>query len=195
MKGVRRNKLATSDAEKPLVPEKQRTVRRNATLENLGFPAVNIPLELHARIAAILLDGDNFEDASERALLLLNICSRRLEQENHALAMVNRMDTEFSRLGLTQDPVPFKHALKVITRQKRFDRAEADFLTFLELLRPEWSKAKRSAVFDGCRRTGFKRERVLDFVSHFFEMRAAGKLDKRRWNRKKKFLGKKNVRK
>lgn len=182
MKGKRHSKLATTNAEKLPMPEKQRTVKRNAALENLGFPAVNIPLELHARIAALLLDGDNFEDASERALLLLNICSRRLEQGRRLAAMRDRMEKEFGRLGLTSDPVPFKQAVKLITAQKRFDRAEPDFLALLQVLYPKWSKPKLNAMFEGARRVGLTRERVLGFVSRFRELRAAGKLDKRRWN-------------
>ncbi len=55
--------------------------------ENLGYVAADVPLELHAKVTALLLEGDKFEEASERALLLGNICSlspRNFPLELHA---------------------------------------------------------------------------------------------------------------
>jgi hypothetical protein len=182
--------MKPSQAKRPKASGTQIT-RRNVTFDNLGFPATPFPLELHAKIAALLLEGDNFEEASERAILLLNICSRRLDEAKHWVAMRTTMEKKFNRLGLYEDSVPFPRALKIITGQKRFDRAESDFLTFLQVKYPKWSKAMLGAVWDGVTRKGFKRERVLTFFAQFAEMRAQGKLGKRKPNRKNSVATKK----
>lgn len=165
--------------------------RRNIVFDNLCSPGATFPLELHAKIAALLLEGDNFEDASERAILLLNVCSRRLEQGKQWGATRRTMEKEFVRLRLDEDPVPFKRALKIITGQQRFDRAETDFLSFLQAIHPEWSKQELSGEWDRFNRNGFIREQVVDFVARFEKAHAQGRLDKRKPNRKNSVASKK----
>ncbi len=165
--------------------------RRNIVFDNFAYRGRLFPLELHAKIAALLLEGDNFEEASERAILLLNICADRLKQSKRWVAMRRTMEKEFARLGLDEDSVPFNRALKIITGQDRFGRAEPDFLSFLQAINPGSTKQQLTAEWNQFKRNGFKREQIVDFVTRFKEMRARGKLDKRKPNRKNSVASKK----
>jgi hypothetical protein len=170
------------------------TIRRNIESEDgLIFPVETIPLELHAKIAAMLLKGDEFEEASEGALTLLNFCWRKLERARLAVMKRRAVEKEFVRLGVNEDPLPFKLALRIITGQKRLDRAEPDFLSFVQAKYANWSKPRLSGWWDIRQRIGMSIDQVVKFRDQFHAMRAEGDLGKRKPNRKKS-LGRKKSR-
>ena len=159
-------------------------VRRNVVFDNLVFPPTDYSLDLHAKIAALLLEGDEFERAAERALLLLNICSKRLAQNKTQKETRRRAEADLKRLNLRGESLPFARGVKIITGQSKIRRAEADFLTFLECVYPPWTKLQRTQFLRRIDREGFTTLHVVHLKSQFDDMRAAGELGQRWLNRK-----------
>ncbi len=166
-------------------PGRQPLDRDAASWLNFQFPAKTFPLELHAKIAALLLDGDDFQTASERALLLLNTCAQRGRKQSDFAATQEFFVKQFKDLGL-DGTVPLKRAMAIITGQSRPDRAEADFLMFLEHRDPEWSKAQPTDL-QGWTREGLHRAVVVCLRVEFQFRAIQGELGKSRKPNKKSF--------
>ena len=97
----------------------------------------DFPLDLVASIAAKFLTGDNYAEAVERAIRLLQECKDTITENK---AKKEFYTQEARRMGdLKQEidappgafKIPLRLAISQITGQKRAGRAEVQYLTFL----------------------------------------------------------------
>lgn len=155
-----------------------------AVRANLRIPD-DFPLELTAKIAAQLLQGDDYAKAANRALSLLQECKQRLKankeaKESYLAAFMHANVSPDFEVPEGLFKVPFGPAIKKVTGQKRSDRAETDYLTFLEATNPSQNKAERTAALKIEEREGIDAALVQKLSARFEKLRDEGKLGKRR---------------
>ena len=153
----------------------------------LEFVARDYPLELLATVAVRLLKGASREDykaAAESALGLLT--ARDLLREHHTVA---RKEVREMVLSTWQYPtgstlpgtpiIPYKKGIRILTGQKRIDRAEQDYKRYVEVFKPEWTPKQVDGFIGERRGCGFYTLPLEQERRRFVELVADGRLGKR----------------
>ena len=152
-------------------------------------------LEVHATFSArLMLERHDQKAATKHSLVLLAHCAQRLKLNVRDRAKRVELLREVEKSGLPS-VVEFKKAMRVITRQeKHSQRAERDFLSFLETHFGNFGTAEVNRQLRLHERWGFSREDVVWLRNRYDEDRDARRLksstsDKPMRKRPKKVLG------
>ena len=146
----------------------------------------DFPLELIANIASRLLQGENYADAAVRALKLLRECDHQRQQLKEAKRSVDVAFQNATDLSSDYDVpegvhrISFPDAIRTITGQGRSDRAESDYLSFLQATNPSETAAELHTIWKEQELNGIDAAVVRKSSHQFAELRGEGKLDKRR---------------
>jgi len=150
----------------------------------------DFPLELIANIACRLLRGEDYADAAVRALKLVRECDHQLKQLKDARQSLNAAFQNATDLSSDYD-VPqgvyqksFHDAIRTITGQGRRDRAESDYLSFLQATNPSANASELNSICKEQELNGIDAAVVRKLSAQFAKLRSEGKLDKRRWPKK-----------
>ena len=141
-----------------------------------------------AKVAALFLrDGDeDYAHAALRALRLMDVCDRVLRgNANQREAAKVYSDKLKATGGGAHAITPFKRGIKFITGEKRADRAETAFLTFLEVASRGADKRQIAADYSACE-AGFSGEELVRMRSKYDALRDNGTLTGRKRRHSKK---------
>lgn len=139
------------------------------------------PIELVAPVAARLCEGFGYEEAAVKAIRLIQACKRALD--------TNKADRKFCEQqallsnDLTADisppqgayVIPFRFAISRITRQERFDRAEPQYLAFLQAKHPRLTRADINELWK-TQANGIDAAEVEELTSEYWRIIAEGKI-------------------
>jgi hypothetical protein len=171
----------TTAKSDPAALKYQHDQRMKIAQEWASLPA-DYPLELVANIASRLLRDEDYADAVCRALRLLQVCDqtqKTIKDRKELLqleAATGNDDFEYPE-GLFR--MSYGEAIKFITGQRRHDRAEEDYLVFLEVTKPSQTKSERTNALKSEERDGIDVGMARKLRDHFNELRAQGNLGKR----------------
>ena len=141
--------------------------------------------EVLASTAVHLLEGDNYYEAADRALRLLEACQQRLvRNEMDCQGMrdkVKQMNELEETHQIKEDFVPYGQAVKIITGQTRPERAREYFERLLGLhlkyhLKDRYTPQELTKSLKA-HEEGLSRDAVLHYKKEYEMRRATGELE------------------
>jgi len=147
-----------------------------------------------ARVAARLLGprDDDYANAALRALRLMHVCASVLNRNRNRRDAATRAKAKLAAVGATglYSRTPFFPGIKAITGEKRRDRAEAAFLSYLEATMPDATKAELAAEYADAEQHGFTGQELFVMQSKFNALRESGRLAGKKRGRRSARSGK-----